>query len=420
MFPRIVLVMAALAMLVPITGAYFWSLLLMGWLVVTRPWRLDADDGLNAALRPIGWGALALIGTQVLASLLSFWTSPYAAPLGKVLKISTHQGTKLAMLWFVLIGAHKALARRGFTIVRQGAPWLCGFMVLHLIYCFAQRQWGIDWTHGFKAHLPSHRFAYGVYRVSGFEGHPLTLSYNLMLVVVAATWVVSHARRTLSSRQLRCWYVILATALVALVITGSRFPLVALASSLLICEWRRLWRYKAWVLGLAAVMTLALWMEGSTFGRVAELFDPNIPFDVRFSRLVFWRTHWRMFLDYPVGGVGMAALDRAYADYYAGIVPPDQQFTAHNIFLQLLADTGLIGLAGLLALIVGYFAAARRLDGSGRDGSALRYLAAAAVMSGLLQNNFRDSEFLYVFWFLTATLAVSLLTAPRAESPRTV
>jgi O-antigen ligase len=113
-----------------------------------------------------------------------------------------------------------------------------------------------------------------------------------------------------------------------------------------------------------------------------------------------------MFLDHPLAGVGMEGVERAYKAYYAGLEPADKMYAAHDIFLQFLADTGLIGFSGLLAVFAGFFAAARRLDRAGFGGSALRYLAAAGATSGLLQNNFRDSEFLYCFWFLTAALSV--------------
>ncbi len=409
-FPRVVLNTCAMALMIPITGAYFWSFLLLCWLVVARPGRADrtsgGDDTLTHAWQPIHWGALALIGTQVVASLVAYFSSEFAQPLPVVLMLSLHMLTKFTVLWFVLAAGQRAMARRGYTVVREGAPWLFGFLCIHLAYCLVQRETGIDWTHGFHATLGQHRFAYGVYRVSGFHGHPLTLSYNLMLLVLAATWVVTHARTALPSGTRRLWFGILAVSLVTLVITGSRFPLAALALALLACEWRRLWKHKWWVLGLAGVMVLALALEGSTVGRVQELFDQKVPLTERFPRFVFWQVHWRMFLDHPLAGVGMAGVDRAYEVYYAGIEPSDKMYSAHDIFLQLLADTGLIGLTGLVALLAGFAVAARRLEAAGADGSALRYLAAAAIFSGLLQNNFRDSEFLYAFWFLTAALSV--------------
>lgn len=412
LFPQIVLTVGAMAIMVPITGGYFWSFLLLCWLVAAKPWRDDRmggrDELLACAWKPIYVGALALILTQVLASLIAYVSSEYEQTFRAVLKTSLHMFTKFTVLWWVLAAGQKAMARRGFTVMREGAFWVLGFFCLHLLYCLVQRQTGIDWTHGVHAVLPANRFAYGVYRVSGFHGHPLTLAYNLMLVAVAAAWIVMRGRPLLSQAHWRAWCGILIVVVVTMVITGSRFPLVALAVTLLICVRRRLWGYKWWVAGLAGVMILALSLEGSTFGRIAELFDEKIPATERFSRLVFWRVHWQMFFEHPLAGVGMAGLDKAYALYYAGVEPSDKMYTAHNIYFQLLADTGIVGFLGLVVLLAGFAAAARRFDAAGTDGSALRYLAVAAVISGLLQNNFRDSEFLYAFWFLTAALSVPL------------
>jgi O-antigen ligase len=416
-FPCIVLTVCAMCMLIPIGGAYLWSFLLLCWLVAARPWRADRIGGLGEpladALKPVTFGAWALSLSLILANLIAAFSSDYAEPLKKVLGMSSHMFTKLTLLWLVLAAGQRALARRGFVFARDGVFWFLGFLTLHLVYCFVQRQTGIDWTHGFRAQLGQHRFAYGVYRVSGFHGHPLTLSYNLMLLVLAAAWIVWHGRNLLGKTQRLAWGGVLAVALVTLVITGSRFPLVALALTLLVCEGKRLWRYKWWVAGAAAVMLLALGLEGSTFGRVAELFDEKIPITERFSRVVFWQVHWQIFLEHPLAGIGIPGIDRAYAVYYAGIEPSDKMYSAHDIFLQVLADTGLIGFCGLLLALFGIFKAARRLDQIGADGSALRYLAWGAIFSGLLQNTFRDSEFLFAFWFLAA--ALSVLAAQRAE-----
>jgi O-antigen ligase len=77
------------------------------------------------------------------------------------------------------------------------------------------------------------------------------------------------------------------------------------------------------------------------------------------ERLPIFRTSIEMFRAHPVNGVGVRAFEAAYPAYAA----PDDihlaktggkrgAYHAHNVILEVLADTGIIGLAGLLAAAV--------------------------------------------------------------------
>lgn len=401
----VVLILASWSTVIPISGGYFCGMWLFWWLTLTKRW---GDLKTNRELAPVHWGVLAMILAQLVSGLVACFSSPYSEGVLRALRVSSHMTTKLAVLWFVYAGASYAARASRWPLIEKVAPWFLLGLGINLVYCVAQRYTGIDWTHGFGARLGEHRFAYGVYRVSGFTGHPLTLSYNLMMIVVAGAWVLLRQRAQLPARTVRYWAGIVAVALFTLVITGSRYPLAALAMTLAVCEARALWRWKTWILAGGALLLGALWLEGSTFGRMTELFNENQPLVERFPRLLFWQVHLRMFLDHPFAGVSLAGVDRAYQAYYAPFGPSVKMMTAHNIFLQVAADSGLIGLLGLLALLGGFYAAARRAD-------HLRYFLAAAIFSGLLQNNFRDSEFLFAFWFLAAVLAARLEPLEHSE-----
>jgi O-antigen ligase len=199
---------------------------------------------------------------------------------------------------------------------------------------------------------------------------------------------------------------IVGLSLVTLVISGSRFPLVAIGLVLVLGLGRILWRWRYPVLGAAVALAGALLVEGSTLNRVKEAFDPNLPIEQRFDRLVFWQVHWKIFTDHPIAGTGIKAVDAIAEHEYQALGFNGHRYAAHNIYLQQLADTGLIGLAGFLALLAALFVAAKR---SGDQ--SVRLLALAAVVTGLLQNNFRDSEFIYAFWFLLA-FALARRAAP--------
>jgi O-antigen ligase len=423
-FPTVLFGLAAVATTLPIFAGYFVSLLLLLWLLAVR-WRgraeaapADAAFAARAAslLRPLHIGVYSLLGATVLSAVIAGTLDPQAAIGSKVFFKSGHFLVKQGLLWYVLSAALVTAVRRGYqpaTLVRSLVLWLAVLAV----YAVWQRQTGADWVHGFGAVLPPNRYAYGVYRVSGFMGHPLSLAYNLLLLVLFAFAGWASAKENAADRHdprpflggARAWLAVAGLSLLILGISGSRFPLalaVALpAVALLARRSDDLRRYKWFFAGAALLAAGALYLEGSLLGRVAELFDQSVPLTQRFQRLVFWQAHWRMFLDHPVAGVGVGGYDAARFAYYTALGQHDTMYTAHNIFLQILADSGAIGFLGLLTFCGGFLITARRAQRCSGD-AATGLLLSGVLAAGLLQNDLRDSEFLFTLFFLLALAVV--------------
>lgn len=96
------------------------------------------------------------------------------------------------------------------------------------------------------------------------------------------------------------------------------------------------------------------------------------------GRLKIWSTAGNMFLARPLTGVGAGAFDEAY-DHYS--TRPDDQFTtrggypggvyhAHQLYVSAAAETGLVGLACLVAMIVYLVRWYRGLPPEGREHAA--------------------------------------------------
>ena len=71
------------------------------------------------------------------------------------------------------------------------------------------------------------------------------------------------------------------------------------------------------------------------------------------SRLNIWETGAHMFLANPINGVGAKNFKKAYPQYVSRADDPfaEGKAHAHNVYVELLAETGLIGLAGLLGIM---------------------------------------------------------------------
>ena len=156
MFPRILLVLAAAATLTPIFGGYLVGILLLLWL----PWarRCLPEDLPPAAIimrqlmKPVHVGVLILVLTHVAAAVLGWLSSPYTQPFYDVFRVAVRMSIKWGLLWFVLSESMLMALRFGWRS-REIGLWYAVFMAVTLVYSFAQRYTGIDWTHGIGAQL---------------------------------------------------------------------------------------------------------------------------------------------------------------------------------------------------------------------------------------------------------------------------
>ena len=110
---------------------------------------------------------------------------------------------------------------------------------------------------------------------------------------------------------------------------------------------------------VAALMIGGLWLVSPEFQKRAErtmyVFDgtqSGLDFALA-SRLSIWRTSWQMIEEHPINGVGARAFRKAYPDYAlendSWQKDGDVGMHAHNWILEILAETGVIGL-----LLIGF------------------------------------------------------------------
>jgi putative inorganic carbon (hco3(-)) transporter len=164
---------------------------------------------------------------------------------------------------------------------------------------------------------------------------------------------------------------------------------------------------------LSACVIVGLALSGllpsSVLDRLSQAVEYFGVFDVRtvtatpenwavVERMAHWQAGWSMFLDHPLLGVGAGNYGDAYPGYYVGSwVEPLGH--AHNYYLNMLAELGLVGGTLLLLLL----AVAFRDFGAGVLGSVHRHgdfwrATLAGVVGGLIVfcvHNMFDSLFVH-------------------------
>lgn len=395
-----------------------------GWSRLRRCWDDETSGELRGAWQTLLRGLFVLWAT-LFFSLLALgrdWGEPVGHAVADMMRLSGKQGIYgvFLILGFLLAGFQTR--RSQDRSIHVFVP-LC-FTVLLALYMLGQRYYGWDWVHGFNEQIGSHRYAYGVYRASGFMGHPLTLAYNAMLFGLMSLgqglWLFSGERR----RDAWLWLGLSGLLMLVILLSGSRFPLILTlllsGATLLIWLWRRLSWSMRFLLPLGTILagSILIVLEPQLRGRFLEFFSEQQHWEQKFDRLVFWKVHLHMALDHLWLGTGLYRYDQVLLDYYnqAGYTQMERKYAAHNIFLQTFADLGLLGLSGVLVFLVGLLGFAHRLWRRWQH-PASWLLVATVITSGLLQNNLRDSEFLFALWVCIGLLTAWILEAGAQREP---
>jgi putative inorganic carbon (HCO3(-)) transporter len=238
-------------------------------------------------------------------------------------------------------------------------------------------------------------------RITSFLFHFNSLAGYLNLVLPLSLAWMTFAEGSGMRTGLICHSV----AAAALYFTGSRGGLIAYGGTLLTSVWflkpKRTALFRLCVsLALAAGLIVSLKQPGGDgAGRQVDEFDQQ-------TRLAAWAAARMMFLDHPVLGVGYGNYRSLYNDYIP--VARLDELDAHNLYLQFLAETGIIGFL-IFCVLMAVFAwnaikLARhsdpfyRLVGVGVGGAL-----AGTLIHGMVDYLFNASpQFGALFWLVLA------------------
>ena len=193
------------------------------------------------------------------------------------------------------------------------------------------------------------------------------------------------------------WFALGAAALIAagIGLSQSRGAWLgaAVAAACLLLAWSRFTRRLLIPCALGGVLAGALAVSGllppAILDRLAQTIEYFGVFDVRtvevtsdnwaiVERMAHWQAGWYMFLAHPWFGVGAGNYGQAYRDYFVSTWR-DALGHAHNYYINMLAELGLVGGCTLLLLLGLAF---RQLGGALLDSEGRRHNFWRAVLAG--------------------------------------
>ena len=246
-----------------------------------------------------------------------------------------------------------------------------------------------------------------------FHFNSLAGYLNLVLPFSLAGMVLARDR-ALKNLALICH----GMALAALYFTGSRGGLIAYAGMLLVALFfikQRQMAVSKILLASTLALAIVFALSRETTARVKEADEFTVV-----SRLALWGAAGSMFIEHPILGVGYGNYRALYSDYLPALVP--NQLDAHNLYLQLLAETGIIGFAIFCLLAWSFARMALKLVRNDDPlfrllGIAVGGALAATLIHGMVDYLFNVSpQFGALFWLIMALgLAAFEQSRKRAE-----
>ncbi len=281
---------------------------------------------------------------------------------------------------------------------------LFGATCIVAIYILTQYVTGYDYRPG-SAFRPDRLLVNGFYRVSGMQGHPSSLA-ALALGIFCFSWALvwSSMKAWTTRHEFKMWIAIAALHGLFIMLTGSRIVAVVFALFLFAIPLSRLAKTieakRLALLAAGAVLGFAVLVYLSGLGgRFIEAWQRVQSGVVIDDRLYFWKAYWHLITERPFFGHGTAflnqdLLNRTYQDIGLGEI--SRKYDAHNLYLELLANVGIVGAAIMafltykvghgISIVAGFSPRLKVFT------KALVCSASANFIFGLTQNTFFDSS----------------------------
>ena len=400
------LVLSVLALL-PVGQAFEAPLAIAAGLGLFCAWRmrdtLSADPGVRLAI--------VLFGAYWLAALVS---APAAIAPGKT------WSTVAVLIRFLPFALFGALRLRDSDLWPRIEYAVAAIVVLWLLDAWVQ----IFTGHSIAGAMEAERLS-GIFGADNLKLGPV--------LAVLSPFVLAAARSRYGGRGLAVAGVFM---LMPILLAGSRAAWLMYALVVAVFLWQQTrapLRFAAWSLAALLVVGLAAWSADRDSPAFASRVQrtllmlrgtPSAVDEASAGRLRIWSTAERMVAAHPVAGVGVRGFRYAYPQYAA----PGDAFVdtkadegamhAHQLVLEVLSETGLIG---LLLWVAGVFAALRawrRADDAARRRAFAPALALAAMCFPLNTHlAFYSAWWGSVFWWLLA-LYVAAVSPPLVERRR--
>ena len=270
------------------------------------------------------------------------------------------------------------------------------------------------------------------FRLSGPVGDPNFFAQVMVVLALLGVERLLHEKR-LFWKIIAGWAA--AASTLTVVFTFSRGTTIALVAALILFFWIYKLKPAQLIVILVLGVAMMLFAPPTYYQRILSIADilpsgPNGGINIYEDRAVQGRasenlTAWVMVMDRPFTGVGLSNFSYLYQDYgkSLGLAPSARNRSPHNLYLEVAAETGVIGLGVFLTMIIlamrSILQARRRFIDAGMEDYANMATGFAIAFAGyLLAALFVHAAYPRYFYLLIgiAFALPNLLVDPQKES----
>jgi len=258
----------------------------------------------------------------------------------------------------------------------------------------------------------------GSYRVYGPPDSFIGDNNTLALAEIMILPLLQYLRTNTENRWVRLGLMgAMPLTIISILGSYSRGALLGLCATLLTLWIKSRHRVVTGVITLGVLMAALFWLPEGWFDRMGTIEtyqeDPSAQ-----GRFEAWTFAFKLALDHPLTGGGQLIGDDA-ALFFHYVPSAGEARAAHSIYFEVLGETGFVGLAIFLLLLVTSFTTARRIvrQTTGRQDLAwARSLAAmiqASIVGYSVAGAFLSLGFYDLYYALVAVIAVTQLVVKR-------
>lgn len=356
---------------------------------------------LNVLLGKIKRGKPSVVGT-----LTFLFTIVYA--LSSITSFNRNKGVLIAIIIISFIAVSYTMIsfidnRRKLSAVINTLLVSGFFVSLYGIYqYFTGVQTDTSW-------VDTNAFETVKTRVFSFFDNPNVLGEYLIIITslgVGMFW--KEKNKYIKS----AYFISVIVSALCLLMTSSRGSMIGLILAL--CIFVLVSEKRFILLGIMVLFALPLILPDTLAQRLASAISMNDTSSL--YRKSIYQACFNMFQDYSLTGIGVGAFSLVYPTYALSAA---YAFHAHNIYLQIALETGILGLSLFLGLII--FSVQKMYFGARKVDNDYKYLItmilggfAGLLVQGLVDNIWYDYSMCIMFW-LTIALGISAVKIGRGH-----
>lgn len=249
----------------------------------------------------------------------------------------------------------------------------------------------------------------GISRANGFYGHPMTLGG--WLCIFMPLLLIEFFEKRLLDKYYWLSGIAFCVCSAGLVFNGTRGAWLAVA---IVCTGLIIYyMFKSksnLAVGIIFIALIsALLVNNSKFMHRLDTIDDFTKYQSNTERILIWQSAWNMFKDHPILGVGLGQYTVNYQQKYISPQAKEPNLGhAHNNFMQMLAENGIVGFAGFIVMF-GYIILKNSIDWfKTRNTYALMIVSATIclLLQGFTEYNVGNSAVIKMYWCTFGLLVV--------------